>query len=79
MDLQHRCIPESMKPIPGWLLQGILLTAQPWDPEQHGDVQWEFMFQDCEHLLPCQCQPRGFNGTNASLYPALQFLLKTKS
>lgn len=37
VDLQHSCVPESMKPIPGGFLQGVCPTTQPWDAEQRGD------------------------------------------
>ena len=37
MGLQPSRIPESMKPIPGWVVQGVCPTVQPWVAEQCGD------------------------------------------
>lgn len=76
LDLQRCHIPESRKPTPGHVLQGIHPTVQLWNAEQCGNHQpgllgAPLVLQDCEHLLPCQCQPQGFTGTNVPLFAIL--------
>lgn len=76
LDLQHSQIPESRKPTPGQVLQGIYPTVQLWNAEQCGNKQpglpgAPLVLQDSEHLLPCQCHPQGFTGTNVPLFVTL--------